>query len=151
VIGVPKVAAEDTSIVAGNIRGEKKTIPILKGSDILIDIVGTHYNRTYLVLQLMSGSYIDDEMFSKRNTFFSARYWDDPHTFNPSRFLKDWPRDAFLPFSAGERWFPFKICLFFIIKICRSPCVHWTKVCGSFYFFRFPIKAFFFFYHFFSP
>jgi uncharacterized protein YhbP (UPF0306 family) len=49
VTGVPKVAAEDTSIVAGNIRGEKKTIPILKGTDIVIDIVGTHYNRTYLV------------------------------------------------------------------------------------------------------
>jgi cytochrome P450 len=50
----------------------------------------------------MSGSYTDDEMFSKPNTF-SARYWDDPHTFNPSRFLKDWPRDAFMPFSAGEK------------------------------------------------
>ena len=47
--GVPKVAAEDTSIVAGNIHGEKKAIPILKGTDIVIDIVGTHYNRTYLV------------------------------------------------------------------------------------------------------
>jgi len=32
-----------------------------------------------------------------------ARYWEDPHTFKPERFLKDWPRDAFLPFSAGAR------------------------------------------------
>jgi hypothetical protein len=48
-MGILKVAAEDTSIVAGNIRGEKKAIPILKGTDIFIDIVGTHYNRTYLV------------------------------------------------------------------------------------------------------
>ena len=47
--GVPKVAAEDTSVVAGNIHGEKKSIPILKGTDIIIDIVGIHYNRTYLV------------------------------------------------------------------------------------------------------
>ena len=62
-------------------------------------------------------SYIDDEMFSKRNTS-SARYWDDPHTFKPSRFLKDWPRDAFLPFSAGERWFsPFRICLFSLLNM----------------------------------
>ena len=46
---VVKVAAEDTSIVAGNIHGEKKSIPILEGTIILIDIVGTHYNRKYLV------------------------------------------------------------------------------------------------------
>ena len=52
----------------------------------------------------MSCSYIDDKLFSKQN-IFSARYWDDPHTFNPSRFLKDWPRDAFVPFSAGEEKF----------------------------------------------
>lgn len=74
--GIPKITAEDTSIVAGNIRGEKKAIPILKGTNIFINIIGTHYN---------------------------PRYWDDPHTFNPSRFLKDWPRDAFVPFSAGAR------------------------------------------------
>ena len=47
-LGIPKVAAEDTSIVAGNIHGEKKAIPILKGTGIVVDIVGTHYNRTYL-------------------------------------------------------------------------------------------------------
>jgi hypothetical protein len=38
-----------------------------------------------------------------------ARYWDDPYTFKPSRFLGDWPRDAFLPFSAGENLFPILI------------------------------------------
>ena len=31
-----------------------------------------------------------------------ARYWKDPNTFKPERFLEDWPKDAFLPFSAGE-------------------------------------------------
>jgi len=31
-----------------------------------------------------------------------ARYWKDPHTFRPSRFLEDWPRDAFLPFGSGK-------------------------------------------------
>ena len=30
-----------------------------------------------------------------------ARYWEDPYAFKPWRFLKDWPREAFLPFSAG--------------------------------------------------
>jgi len=73
---IPKVAAVDTSIVTSNILGEKKTIPILKGTAMILHIPGIHYN---------------------------PRYWDDPHTFNPSRFLKDWPRDAFLPFSAGAR------------------------------------------------
>ena len=41
---------------------------------------------------------------------FLARYWKDPHTFIPSRFLAaDWPRDAFMPFSSGEEleWFFF--------------------------------------------
>jgi hypothetical protein len=33
---------------------------------------------------------------------FLARYWKDPHMFKPSRFLDDWPRDAFIPFSAGK-------------------------------------------------
>ena len=71
-------------------------------------------------------------MFSKQYTF-PARYWDDPHTFKPSRFLEDWPRDAFTPFSVGENFFFFhfsKSASFLIIKICRSPCVPWTKVCG---------------------
>ena len=46
VTGIPKVAAEDTSLVASNIRGEKKTIPIPKGTEIVLDIAGIHYNRT---------------------------------------------------------------------------------------------------------
>ena len=44
--GVPKITAEDTTIVAGNIHGEKISIPVLKGTNIIIDIVATHYNRT---------------------------------------------------------------------------------------------------------
>src|SRR5260221_14295421 len=31
-----------------------------------------------------------------------ARYWKDPHKFMPERFLGDWPRDAFMPFSQGN-------------------------------------------------
>ena len=30
-----------------------------------------------------------------------ARYWKDPNKFMPERFLGDWPKDAFLPFSQG--------------------------------------------------
>ena len=61
--GLPKVAAEDAAIVASNIHGEKKTIPIFKGTEIVLDIVGAHYNRTYPGLQLTLGSYNDEEIF----------------------------------------------------------------------------------------
>ena len=56
--GVPKVAAEDATIVASNIHGEKKAIPILKGTEIILDIIGTHHNRTYPGLLL-----IDNKIF----------------------------------------------------------------------------------------
>ncbi|KDR79325.1 hypothetical protein GALMADRAFT_243295 [Galerina marginata CBS 339.88] len=73
---IPKVAAEDTSLVASNSHGEQITVPIPKGTAVIISTPGIHYN---------------------------PRYWDDPHAFKPARFLKDWPREAFLPFSAGAR------------------------------------------------
>jgi len=77
VTGIPKFAAEDTTLVTSNIHGEKTTVPVPKGTGIVIDTPGIHYN---------------------------PRYWKDPHTFNPSRFLAtDWPRDAFIPFSSGAR------------------------------------------------
>ena len=30
-----------------------------------------------------------------------ARYWKDPRKFMPERFLGDWSKDAFIPFSLG--------------------------------------------------
>jgi hypothetical protein len=90
--------------VTSNIHGEKKTIPVPKGTYITIDASGVHYNRTYLVVftQCLAHFFF---FFSKHNKTLSARYWKDPHTFNPSRFLAaDWPRDAFMPFSSGEKW-----------------------------------------------
>jgi cytochrome P450 len=75
VIGIPKMAAEDTSLTTRNAKGESVIIPVPKGTDITINTAALHYN---------------------------PRYWKDPHQFNPSRFLdNDWPRDAFLPFSGG--------------------------------------------------
>ena len=35
----------------------------------------------------------------------AARYWKDPRKFMPERFLGDWPRDAFIPFSQGRSCF----------------------------------------------
>ncbi|TFY53671.1 hypothetical protein EVJ58_g9325 [Rhodofomes roseus] len=76
VINIPKHAEEDMTLPTQNMSGDKLTVPCPKGTAIMIHTPGLHYN---------------------------PRYWKDPHTFNPSRFLEDWPRDAFLPFSAGAR------------------------------------------------
>nr|BAL05166.1 cytochrome P450 [Phanerodontia chrysosporium] len=71
---IPKSVAEDTAITITNADGERTTVPMPRGSSISIHTPGLHYN---------------------------PRYWPDPHTFRPERFpAADWPRDAFLPFSA---------------------------------------------------
>ena len=36
-------------------------------------------------------------------TSHTAKYWTDPDAFRPARFLGEYPRDAFLPFSGGPR------------------------------------------------
>ncbi|KAJ4475587.1 cytochrome P450 [Lentinula aciculospora] len=75
--GIPKYSSEDTSLTVGNAAGEKLVLPVPQGTHIVVNTVGLHYN---------------------------PRYWKDPEEFRPSRFLEpDWPRDAFLPFSAGPR------------------------------------------------
>ncbi|KAH9003517.1 cytochrome P450 [Lactarius hatsudake] len=74
--GIPKYAAEDTSLTVDNADGGKTTFPVPSGTDLQFHVFALHYN---------------------------PRYWKDPHTFRPERFLGEWPRDAFLPFSAGTR------------------------------------------------
>ncbi|KAI0341851.1 cytochrome P450 [Trametopsis cervina] len=73
---IPKVAAEDTALTTVNVAGEIVTVPIPKGTPLTINTPGLHYN---------------------------PRYWEDPYAFIPDRFLGNWPRDAFLPFSGGPR------------------------------------------------
>ncbi|KZT71521.1 cytochrome P450 [Daedalea quercina L-15889] len=73
---IPKHAAEDSVLVTQNMAGEKLTVPCPKGTALLFHTPGLHYN---------------------------PRYWEDPHAFKPARFLGEWPRDAFLPFSSGAR------------------------------------------------
>jgi cytochrome P450 len=63
-------------LTVNNADGGKTTFPIPAGTEIYFHMPATHYN---------------------------PRYWKDPHTFRPERFLEDWPRDAFLPFSSGAR------------------------------------------------
>nr|BAL05196.1 cytochrome P450 [Phanerodontia chrysosporium] len=76
VTGIPKVAAEDTTLVTTDHGGNKVVVPVTKGTGISLHVPGLHYN---------------------------PRYWDDPYEFKPERFHGDWPRDAFLPFSSGAR------------------------------------------------
>ncbi|KAH9998676.1 cytochrome P450 [Russula vinacea] len=73
---IPKVSAKDTTLTVNNVDGGKTTFPVPSGTGIDIHVPGLHYN---------------------------PRYWKEPHKFMPERFLGDWPKDAFLPFSQGAR------------------------------------------------
>ncbi|KAH9953726.1 614/534 cytochrome P450 [Lactifluus volemus] len=73
---IPKIAAEDTTLMASNRDGTKTSIPVPAGTTVSLHVPGIHYN---------------------------PRYWKDPHMFKPERFLGDWPKDAFLPFNQGAR------------------------------------------------
>ncbi|KAJ2916798.1 hypothetical protein MD484_g3665, partial [Candolleomyces efflorescens] len=76
VTNVPKFSAEDTTLTATNAQGEKVVIPIPKGTNIAVNASGLHHN---------------------------PQYWEDPYEYRPDRFLGDYNRDAFLPFSGGAR------------------------------------------------
>jgi len=73
---ITKEAAEDTSFTVNNVDGGKTTFPVPSGTEIQLHLPGLHYN---------------------------PKYWKDPHTFRPERFLEEWPRDAFMPFNSGAR------------------------------------------------
>ncbi|KAK7453323.1 hypothetical protein VKT23_012002 [Stygiomarasmius scandens] len=75
---VPKKSGEDTSITTTNESGDTLIVPVPEGTQIVLHPPGVHYH---------------------------PGYWQDPSTFNPDRFMPDspWPRDAFVPFSAGSR------------------------------------------------
>ncbi|KAH7887086.1 cytochrome P450 [Phlebopus sp. FC_14] len=73
---IPKSSAEDVTFNVTDVNGERRTITVPQGMSLSLNVPGLHYN---------------------------PRYWEDPYTFKPSRFLGDWNRDAFLPFSSGYR------------------------------------------------
>ena len=90
---IPKVSAFDTTLRTKNKNGEIVVIPCPKGTQINLNALALHFNRKLEQQRNNNGTEYS----------FTAKYWHDPHTFNPDRFLGDWNRDAFLPFSAGAR------------------------------------------------
>ncbi|KAG9026657.1 hypothetical protein FRB95_008627 [Tulasnella sp. JGI-2019a] len=70
-------ALSDADIASGKVDERHKEIMIPKGSEVVIDMSGVHHN---------------------------PRYWPDPYTFKPDRFLDaNWPREAHTSFWLGPR------------------------------------------------
>ncbi|KIJ53680.1 hypothetical protein M422DRAFT_241924 [Sphaerobolus stellatus SS14] len=76
VLGLPRYAAEDTTIPTVGPDGNIVTLPVAKGCMLFLDLPGALFNE---------------------------RYWKDPYVYRPSRFLEPYNRDVFLPFSSGPR------------------------------------------------
>ncbi|KAI0326146.1 cytochrome P450 [Cubamyces sp. BRFM 1775] len=76
VAGIPKQSAEDTSFTTTSAAGEKATFAVPRGTHLTLCTRAMHYN---------------------------PRYWEDPEEFRPARFLGNYPREAFIPFSGGPR------------------------------------------------
>lgn len=94
VVAVPKKSAEDTTLVTVDQSGNPVVVPVPSGTGIAINIVGLHYNRAFAAFSRGTRTHA---------SIIAARYWEDPHAFKPERFLGNYSRDAFLPFSSGAR------------------------------------------------
>ncbi|KIJ37614.1 hypothetical protein M422DRAFT_211371 [Sphaerobolus stellatus SS14] len=73
---IPKVAAEDLTLPTIHPNGSIERISVPKGTILTIDVPALHQN---------------------------PRYWPEPDKFDPSRFMGEYSKDAFIPFSAGAR------------------------------------------------
>ncbi|KAL1760658.1 cytochrome P450 [Schizophyllum commune] len=77
VVTVPKVSAQDQVVTGKRLSdGSKVEVPCPTGTSVHFTVVGLHNN---------------------------PEYWDSPEEFRPERFLGDYNKDAFVPFSAGAR------------------------------------------------
>ena len=50
VAGIPKIAAQDTTLTVNNVYGGKTTFPVPSGTQVELHIAGLHYNRTLVAL-----------------------------------------------------------------------------------------------------
>ncbi|KAH9172788.1 cytochrome P450 [Lactarius sanguifluus] len=94
VSAIPKRAAEDTSLTVGNTDGGETTFPIPSGTRVDFQVPGVHYNRMLGLLPSQGLIFIKVLQRDIGRT---------PSQFRPERFLGEWPRNAFLPFSSGAR------------------------------------------------
>lgn len=92
------MSAEDTTLTTTNAAGEPVVVPVPKGTAVNLHSIALHYNRAFLLSSLSTEPSVLIPF-----VYLIDKYWKDPHRFNPARFLEDWPRDAFLPFSGGMR------------------------------------------------
>ncbi|KAJ9101791.1 hypothetical protein QFC21_003130 [Naganishia friedmannii] len=106
VVYIPKYATEDTWLPdepdndVGEEEGEGKRVFVPKGTQCGIDTVGLRESalgrrrveESTLIL-IIHRSWKDRH----------PRYWKNPDVFLPERFMEDYDRDAFAPFSAGAR------------------------------------------------
>ncbi|KAH6913905.1 614/534 cytochrome P450 [Coprinopsis sp. MPI-PUGE-AT-0042] len=76
VTNIPKVAASDTTLTVTDGKGEQVIVPVPQGTSLVLNGAALHKN---------------------------PRYWSNPEEFNPDRFLGEYNKDAFIPFSAGVR------------------------------------------------
>ncbi|PVF97230.1 cytochrome P450 [Serendipita vermifera] len=73
---IPKRSAENTTLKTVNSKGEPVVVPVPRGSFVNVITPALHRN---------------------------PKYWPNPDEFMPERFLGDWPKKAFAPFSLGGR------------------------------------------------
>jgi cytochrome P450 len=59
----------------------------------MINVAALHYNRETVYLDLHALELM----------VYEAKYWDKPEQFRPERFMRDYNRDAFMPFAGGPR------------------------------------------------
>ena len=69
-----------------------KGLAVPKGTGLVAMIDAIHHNGMW-----------EFSIFCPYSRSPTDKYWPDPHEFRPSRFLGDYNRDAFLPFSTGAR------------------------------------------------
>lgn len=90
-----KRSVEDTTLPVATPVNGRNEIVVPAGTLFNTAIAALHYNRT---------SCCPFDIQRALTPVPPAKYWDDPYAFRPARFLDPaWPRDSFLPFSAGAR------------------------------------------------
>jgi hypothetical protein len=55
---IPKVATEDTTLTVSSAHGGTKTFSVPSGTEIELNVVGLHYNRTLSVRCLPDGQFL---------------------------------------------------------------------------------------------